>query len=107
MNDRPTVHGPTVDSQTRCVHYATELDVVAIEFACCGRFYPCHACHAESESHEAVQWPRSQWTEQAILCGVCDRLLTIAEYRGVDACPHCHAAFNPRCRLHSHLYFEE
>lgn len=30
----PVVHGPTVDDQTRCVHYQTDLDVIAIRFAC-------------------------------------------------------------------------
>ena len=106
MNASPVVHGATVDDQTRCVHYRTELDVVAIKFACCGRYYPCHACHAEAESHEAAQWPVSAQGERAILCGVCRTELTITEYRAADACPACGAAFNPGCRLHAHLYFE-
>ena len=102
----PVVHGATVDDQTRCVHYRTELDVIAIKFACCGRYYPCHACHSEAESHEARQWPLAAQEERAILCGVCSTELTIAEYRAVDACPACGAVFNPGCRLHAHLYFE-
>ena len=36
-----TVLGATVDDQTRCVHYAGPLDIVAIRFHCCGEFYPC------------------------------------------------------------------
>ncbi|WP_430297767.1 CHY zinc finger protein [Sinomonas sp. B1-1] len=46
------VFGATVDDQTRCVHYRTEVDVVAIKFACCLRYYPCHLCHAEDTDHE-------------------------------------------------------
>ena len=103
---RPTVFGPTIDDETRCVHYATEVDVIAIRFACCDRYYPCHSCHAETAGHEARVWPREQWGERAILCGVCGHELGIEHYRGVDACPNCAAAFNPRCRLHWELYFE-
>ncbi|PPF80323.1 hypothetical protein C5B96_11050 [Subtercola sp. Z020] len=103
---RPPVHGPVVDDQTRCIHYATELDVIAIRFACCGQYYPCHLCHAESADHPAVAWPRSSYAERAVLCGVCGSELTIEHYLAVDGCPNCGAAFNPGCRLHSHLYFE-
>jgi uncharacterized CHY-type Zn-finger protein len=103
----PVVHGATVDDQTRCIHYRTELDVVAIKFACCGRYYPCHACHAEAESHAARRWPRGAGGEPAILCGVCRSELTIDAYRATDVCPACGAAFNPGCRLHAHLYFDD
>ena len=103
---RPPVFGPTIDDETRCVHYATELDVIAIKFACCGRYYPCHSCHAETAGHTAQVWPRTQWAERAILCGVCGHELGIEEYRGVEACPDCAVGFNPRCGLHWDLYFE-
>lgn len=103
---RPAVRGRTVDDETRCVHWASPLDVVAIRFACCGEFYPCHACHEETAGHAASVWPRSRRDEEAILCGVCSGRLSIASYLEADACPHCGAAFNPGCRLHAHLYFE-
>ncbi|MGP3534018.1 CHY zinc finger protein [Microbacterium sp. RD1] len=99
------VHGQTVDDQTRCVHYATELDVIAIRFACCDRWYPCHACHAASESHPGTPWPRDAFGEHAVLCGVCRTQFTIDEYLAVKACPTCSAGFNPGCRLHHDLYF--
>lgn len=98
--------GSTVDHQTRCIHYRTELDVVAIRFRCCGEFYPCHRCHEESVDHPVVVWPASEWDAEAILCGVCDTVLPISRYLEVDGCPSCGAPFNPRCRLHKHLYFE-
>lgn len=100
------MHGPTVDEQTRCVHYRTELDIVAIKFACCGRYYPCFECHAETESHEASVWPLAAQGGLGILCGVCRTELAIDVYRAADACPACGAAFNPRCRLHADRYFE-
>ena len=103
----PRVLGPTVDDQTRCIHYRTPLDVIAIRFACCGEFYPCHLCHAETADHPARQWPVAERDEHAVLCGVCSATLTIADYLEADACPACGAAFNPGCKLHTELYFEE
>ena len=103
---RPAVLGPVVDGQTRCVHYRTPLDVIAIKFPCCGEFYPCHLCHAETAGHDAAQWPLASRDEPAVLCGVCGGLLEIAEYLGVDSCPGCAATFNPGCKLHTGLYFE-
>lgn len=106
MSGRPRVLGPVVDDETRCIHYRTPLDVVALKFACCGEYYPCHLCHAETAGYPARQWPLADRGEHAVLCGVCGHELTIAEYLEVDSCPHCAAPFNPGCRLHSHLYFE-
>lgn len=102
----PRVLGPVVDDETRCVHYRTELDVIAIRFACCGEYYPCHLCHAESAGHPAEQWPVAERDRHAVLCGVCRGELSIAEYLSVDSCPACDAVFNPGCRLHTHYYFE-
>ncbi|HUG50573.1 MAG TPA: CHY zinc finger protein [Terrimesophilobacter sp.] len=104
--DRPNVLGPVVDGQTRCVHYRTELDVIAVKFACCGEFYPCHLCHAQTADHLATQWPRESYGEPAVLCGVCGHLLPITEYLGTDSCPDCAASFNPGCKLHTERYFQ-
>ena len=104
-SDRPHVRGALVDTETRCVHYATPLDVIAIEFACCGEFYPCHLCHAAEAGHPAARWPVSASGQRAILCGVCGHLLTIHEYSGAESCPGCAARFNPGCKLHWDLYF--
>jgi uncharacterized CHY-type Zn-finger protein len=104
---RPRVLGPTIDDETRCVHYGTPLDVVAIAFACCGEFYPCHLCHAETAGHPAATWPVDSRDERAVLCGVCGHRLSIAEYLDASnpSCPACVAPFNPGCGLHAHLYF--
>ncbi|WP_243065094.1 CHY zinc finger protein [Humibacter sp. RRB41] len=103
---RPRVLGPVVDDETRCIHYRSPQDVIAIEFACCREFYPCHLCHAETAGHPARQWPVASRAEPAVLCGVCGNLLTITEYLAVDGCPACAAPFNPGCRLHTEFYFE-
>ncbi|GAB3753644.1 CHY zinc finger protein [Zhihengliuella somnathii] len=100
------VRGAVVDEQTRCAHYASALDVVAIRFYCCREYYPCHQCHAEAAGHPAQTWPRELWDQPAVLCGVCHSELAVAEYLDADSrCPRCSAAFNPGCSLHQHLYF--
>ncbi|MCU1542792.1 MAG: hypothetical protein JWM50_657 [Microbacteriaceae bacterium] len=99
------VHGSSVDDQTRCIHYASALDIIAIRFTCCGRYYSCYSCHTEEETHPAQPWPAEAFDERAVLCGVCRFELTISDYLGVDTCPSCAAPFNPNCALHHHLYF--
>jgi len=101
------VFGQTVDDQTRCVHWHTELDVVAMKFVCCDRYYPCFDCHRDAADHPASRWPIGRWDEPtAVLCGVCSHELSVNEYLAVTGCPSCGAAFNPGCSLHAHLYFE-
>lgn len=100
------VKGQTVDNQTRCVHYHTEKDIIAIKFACCNEFYPCYKCHDEACEHERKQWPKTQFEEKAILCGHCQSLLTISDYLCTAKCLSCEHSFNPNCSLHAHLYFE-
>lgn len=102
------IKGKIVDDETRCRHYHSPLDVIAIKFKCCNEYYPCFECHQESVSHEAKVWYREEWHVKAILCGVCKQELTIQEYlNSNNLCPHCNAAFNPKCSLHHHLYFEK
>lgn len=102
---RPRIHGPVVDDQTRCIHYQTVLDVVAIQAACCRRFYPCHLCHDQTESHELLPWPAGSGAQSAVLCGVCSTVLTVDQYIHATACPSCQADFNPGCALHYPVYF--
>lgn len=101
----PRVYGPTVDEQTRCIHYATKLDVIAIRFICCDRYYPCHLCHQETADHDAVPWPADARDRPAVLCGVCRSELSVTDYLATDSCPSCTARFNPSCALHYPLYF--
>ena len=43
------VFGVGVDqrSESRCDHWHSELDIVAIKFPCCGKFYACRSYHDE------------------------------------------------------------
>lgn len=96
------IHGRGLDSCGRCTHYHTAVDVAALLCAACGRYYACYSCHDEIEDHafqatdSTVQYP--------VLCGGCRSRLTRAEYK-TGSCPHCGAAFNPRCSLHESIYF--
>ena len=100
------VRGIDLDNHTRCAHYRTALDIVAIRMKCCGVYYACKDCHEKMADHRIEVWPQSEWNQRAVLCGVCGHELTIAEYMAShDRCPRCSAAFNPRCRNHYHFYF--
>ncbi|MBO3662448.1 CHY zinc finger protein [Microbacterium stercoris] len=99
------VHGRNVDAQTRCVHWHTELDVLAILFPCCDRWYPCHDCHADDAGHPAQPWSADAGDRHALLCGVCGGTTPIAQYRATSRCGACGRDFNPGCRRHHHLYF--
>ena len=102
------VHGLDVDSQTRCRHWHSPLDVIAIRFACCGLWYPCHDCHDAVADHVATVWPRDAFDSHAVLCGVCGHQLTVHEYLASNStCTRCGVGFNPGCALHYHLYFEK
>eukprot|EP00796_Vickermania_ingenoplastis_P007881 gene7881-5507_t len=102
------VRGRVVDGETRCEHYHSELDIIAIKFRCCKIFYPCFQCHEEETEgkHEPQQWAVEERDHRAILCGHCRTTHTIATYMGTDICPACSAAWNPRCAHHYHLYFK-
>ncbi|SNZ16038.1 Uncharacterized protein, contains Zn-finger domain of CHY type [Natronoarchaeum philippinense] len=100
------VRGEGVDAETRCAHYDSALDVVAIKFDCCGTYYPCFRCHDAVTEHDADRWPAARRDEPAVLCGACGAELTVETYVGVDACPECDAAFNPGCADHYQRYFE-
>jgi uncharacterized CHY-type Zn-finger protein len=104
--DTPEVLGLQLDLQTRCVHYHSALDIVAIKMKCCGLFYACKDCHIALASHPIEPWPSSEFHEQAILCGACRATLSISAYLSSNSrCPACHAPFNPACRNHHHFYF--
>lgn len=103
---KPDVRGVKVDAKTRCVHYHSPLDIIAIRMACCGVYYACKACHAALADHDIKVWPRLEWDVRAVLCGACGYELTIREYMDSGyLCPHCKAGFNPGCRNHYHFYF--
>ena len=103
----PFIKGSIIDNETRCTHYHSALDIIAIKFKCCNDYYPCFECHAESTDHVSEKWKKEEWNNLAILCGVCKHELTINEYfNSNNSCPNCKAAFNPNCSRHYSLYFD-
>lgn len=99
--------GSVLDKETRCTHYNSELDIIAIKFYCCNSYYPCFSCHEESGCGDHKAWPREKFDEKAVFCGNCQHELTITEYQSCGyKCPSCKAGFNPGCGLHWGLYFE-
>jgi uncharacterized CHY-type Zn-finger protein len=101
------VVGVNVDNETRCAHHDCERDIIAIKFKCCGKWFPCHRCHAELAGHPPKVWPNEEFNTPAILCGTCGHQLTVREYLACGSnCPHCSREFNPGCANHYHLYFQ-
>ena len=103
----PDVRGIDLDAETRCAHYHTALDIVAIKMRCCGVYYACKDCHVALAGHPIAVWPRGEWEARAVLCGACRVEMTIREYLESEVrCPACGAGFNPGCCKHHHFYFE-
>ena len=106
-NNKTVVYGIDLDPETRCAHYHSEQDIVAILFNCCQRFYACIDCHDNCEDHAAIPWETEEFYTPAVLCGHCGTILTIETYLSCHAsCPNCQAAFNPHCSKHYDCYFK-
>ncbi|HEY1926984.1 MAG TPA: CHY zinc finger protein [Caulobacteraceae bacterium] len=105
--ERPPVRGLDLDPQTRCAHWRSERDIIAIRMRCCRTYFACRECHDALADHPVQVWPKTEWDQLAVLCGACGHELTVREYLDCDSrCPSCDAAFNPGCKTHHHLYFE-
>lgn len=100
------IYGKLIDDETRCVHYHSEKDIVALQCATCRKFYPCYQCHNEAENHRFHVWQSNQFHENAVYCGHCRSTLSIHSYLNTTKCPQCHHSFNPNCAKHYHLYFQ-
>ena len=101
------VAGIGVDDRTRCAHYHSERDIIAMKFKCCGEWFPCFECHAELAAHAPQVWPRTEFDVKVVLCGGCGHQLSVREYLDcVSTCPNCSRQFNPGCASHYELYFE-
>ena len=104
---RQDVRGVDLDPQTRCAHWHSPLDIVALKLRCCGTYYACRDCHDALAAHAAQLWPVADRDVPAVLCGACGHQMIAAAYLACeDRCPACAAPFNPGCKLHRHLYFE-
>jgi uncharacterized CHY-type Zn-finger protein len=105
---RPEVRGVDLDAETRCAHYHSALDIIAIKMKCCGVYYACKDCHNALAGHPITVWPRAEWAQSAVLCGACGHEMSIDQYMASSyQCPDCNAAFNPGCRNHYQFYFAD
>ena len=103
----PVVKGLHTDAHTRCEHYHSSLDIIAVKFKCCQTYYACIHCHEQVAGHPAEVWRKNEYAVNAILCGNCNAEMTISEYLNCNyVCPHCKSPFNPKCSNHNHFYFE-
>ena len=104
---RASVRGVELDEQTRCAHYHSPLDIVAIRMKCCDTYFACKECHEELADHAIKVWSHAEWGQKAILCGACGAEHTIESYMASEnRCPACGAGFNPCCSKHYSFYFE-
>lgn len=101
------VFGINIDDKTRCAHYFSDLDIIALKFKCCEKWFPCFQCHLETVSHKPEVWTQKEFEKLVVLCGNCGNKLSANEYFSCASnCPQCSAKFNPGCAAHYHLYFE-
>lgn len=101
------LRGVEVDAETRCAHYDTARDIVALRFPCCDAYFPCFRCHRAVTDHDSKRVPGEAFDEPAVLCGVCETPLSVGAYLDCeDTCPDCGASFNPGCRRHRERYFD-
>ena len=100
------IKGSLVDDHTRCIHYHSRLDIIAIRMKCCNEYYSCIECHNEIAGHLPSVWTIEEFDAKAIFCGICYNEMTIKEYlQSNHTCPFCNSNFNPGCSSHYHLYF--
>ncbi|ELU77989.1 CHY zinc finger [Streptococcus pneumoniae PNI0076] len=51
--------GFLVDKQTRCIHYHSKLDIIALQCYDCKKYYACYRCHDSLENHPFEPYPLS------------------------------------------------
>ncbi|MCD2159115.1 CHY zinc finger protein [Fructobacillus sp. M1-13] len=98
------IFGQDIGPTGTCRHYHSDVDVVALRCEKCQQYFACYQCHDAMRKH-AFQ-PAARQVGRPVLCGVCHKTLTYAEYKET-ACPYCGAAFNPNCVLHQDRYFQD
>ena len=67
------VKGAVLDEETRCAHYHSEIDRIAIKFYCCDTYFPCYECHEESGCGTQKFGPKKSLTRKqffAVLVGM-------------------------------------
>lgn len=96
------IYGKLTDSQGRCVHYHTQLDIIANRCSRCNKLYACYKCHDETEDHSFS--PVYAMEPKTVMCGACGKYFSYIEYKTITACPDCGLSFNPGCSKHECIY---
>ncbi|MDW3648542.1 MAG: CHY zinc finger protein [Bacteroidia bacterium] len=102
------VQGLELDSQSRCVHWNSELDIVALRMPEDEAFYACYECYEAIHHTLPPRWKKEDFEEaKSILCGQCGTVMSVRTYLdSKNHCPSCKSSFNPGCAKHYHFYFE-
>ena len=109
------IKGCLVDEFSRCEHWHSEIDVIALKFKCCPTvYYPCYSCHEETTpaDHKVEKYDLVvDKDKNLVICGMCKTEMTFDKYRnteedGILKCYNCKAHFNPGCKLHYKIYFD-
>lgn len=104
------VRGQVIDDQGRCTHWGGETDVVCFRFPDTGwTFWACAECFKAEHGKPDRLWEAGEEKELAVQCGVCRSILGLGFYlerqdADIHECPHCHAAWNPKCAKHRNRY---
>ncbi|KAK6464321.1 hypothetical protein DFJ63DRAFT_283969 [Scheffersomyces coipomensis] len=123
INNNISLKGKLIDKHTRCQHYYSKLDIIALKYKCCRVYYPCFQCHLELIDHNVEKFNVTDLAmgEKVVLCGNCYSELTFKEYSEakvkssisenedicyIQTCIKCNSQFNPNCSLHYELYFD-
>ncbi|MES2200455.1 MAG: hypothetical protein V4489_09880 [Chlamydiota bacterium] len=110
MNKEPSLEvlGIGLNGSIGCKHYRSPLDVIAILCPCHQKYYACHLCHLEIHGRPMETRAVKDFQVKAVLCRNCHIKLSISNYLSCqNRCPHCRSSFNPGCKQHRHLYFQE
>ena len=103
--EKAQIYGKLVDKESRCEHWHGPLDVIALRFKCCNRYYACYECHQELVPHVTERYNINDETVPLVICGVCKLEMSFAAYGDSLQCPNCRSQFNPGCKLHYDMYF--
>src|SRR5699024_12127394 len=82
----PTIYGHTTDDAGRCVHYHSDVDVIANKCAECDTYWACYQCHQEATDHG---FGAMDLESNAVMCGQCRHEMNFEEYAGsTNGCQH-------------------
>ncbi|WEV45785.1 CHY zinc finger protein [Streptococcaceae bacterium ESL0687] len=98
-----TVYGLKLQANGGCIHYNSDLDIIANRCNECKKLYACYLCHDSLENHKFKGFPYEDQT-LSVMCCLCGQTYSYKEYSKLVKCQSCQSAFNPKCSLHKDIY---